>query len=66
MRSPKTTAGLVCLWLSRLLSDVGSCFNFVGANERLSRTGAARRKHMPGMRELEWKAYEACCLGFLL
>jgi hypothetical protein len=36
MRAPKTTAGPVRLWLSRLLSGVGACFDFVGTSERLS------------------------------
>jgi hypothetical protein len=44
MRPPKTTAGPVCLWLPRLLLCVGAYFDFVGASERLSRTGTARRK----------------------
>jgi hypothetical protein len=66
MRSPKTTAGPVCLGLSRLLSGVGVCFNFVGASENLSHMGTARRKRTPGMRELKWKAYVACYSGFPL
>jgi hypothetical protein len=66
MRPPKTTAGPVCLWLSRLLSGAGACFNFVGANERLSRTGTARRKRTPDVHELEWEAYMVCWLGFPL
>jgi hypothetical protein len=66
MRSPKTTAGPVCLWLSRLLSGVGACFDFVGASEWLSRTGTARKKRMPGVRGLEWEAYVACWSGFSL
>jgi hypothetical protein len=66
MRSPKTTAGPVCLWLPRLLLGVGACFNFVGASERLSRTGTTRRKRTPGMRGLEWEAYVACWSGFPL
>jgi hypothetical protein len=36
MRPPKTTAGPVCLWLSRLLPSVGACFDFVGTSKRLS------------------------------
>jgi hypothetical protein len=36
MRPPKTTTGLVCLWLSSHLSGVGVCFDFVGTGERLS------------------------------
>jgi hypothetical protein len=60
MRPPKTMAGPVCLWLSRLLSGVGACFNFVGASERLSRMGTARRKRTPGVRGLEWEAYVMC------
>jgi hypothetical protein len=35
MRQPKTTVGLAYLWLSRLLSGVGACFDFVGTSERL-------------------------------
>jgi hypothetical protein len=66
MRPPKTTAGPVCLWLPRLLSGVGAYFNFVGASERLSRTGTARRKRTPGVRGLEWEAYVACWSGFSL
>jgi hypothetical protein len=66
MRSPKMTAGSVCLWLPRLPSGVGACFDFVGASERLSRTGTARRKRTPGVRELEWEAYVACWSGFPL
>jgi hypothetical protein len=66
MRPPKTTAGLVCLCLSRLLPGVGAGFDFVGASERLSHTGTARRKRTPGMCGLEWEAYVTCCLGFPL
>jgi hypothetical protein len=66
MRSPKTTAGLVCLWLPKLLLGVGACFDFVEASERLSRTGTARRKCTPGVRALEWEAYMACWSGFSL
>jgi hypothetical protein len=36
MRPSKTTAGSVCLWLSRLLPGVGACFDFVRTSERLS------------------------------
>jgi hypothetical protein len=53
MRSPKTTTEPVCLWLPKLLPGVGACFDFVGASERLSRTGTARRKHTPGVHALE-------------
>jgi hypothetical protein len=60
MRSPKTTAGPVCLWLPRLPLGVGACFNFVGASERLSRTGTARRKRTSGVYGMEWEAYMAC------
>jgi hypothetical protein len=63
---PKTTTGPVCLWLPRLLSGVGACFDLVGASERLSRTGTTRRKRTPDVRGLEWEAYMACWLGFLL
>jgi hypothetical protein len=66
MRSPKTTAGPVCLWLPRLPPGVGACFDFVGASERLSHTGTAHRKHTSGMRGLEWEAYVACWSGFPL
>jgi hypothetical protein len=34
MRPPKMTTGPVCLWLSRLLSGVGVCFDFMGTGER--------------------------------
>jgi hypothetical protein len=64
MRSPKTTAGPVCLWLPRLLLGVGACFDFVGASERLSRMGTAHRKRTPGVCGLEWEAYMECWLGF--
>jgi hypothetical protein len=66
MRPPKMTAGSVCLWLSRLLPGVGACFNFVGASERLSRTGTARKKRTPDVRGLKWEVYVACCSGFPL
>jgi hypothetical protein len=66
MRPPKTMAGLVCLWLSRLLTSVGACFDFVRASEKLSRTGTAHRKRTPGMHGLEWEAYVVCCSGFPL
>jgi hypothetical protein len=66
MKLPKTTAGPVYLWLSRLLPGVGACFNFVGASERLSRTGTARRKRTSGVRGLEWEAYVVCRSGFPL
>jgi hypothetical protein len=66
MRSPKTTAGLVCLWLPRLFSGVGTCFHFMGVSERLSRMMAAYRKCTPGVRGLEWEAYVACWSGFPL
>jgi hypothetical protein len=48
MRPPKTIAGPVCLWLPRILPGVGAYFNFVGASERLSRTGTDRRKRTSG------------------
>jgi hypothetical protein len=64
MRPPKTTAGPVYLWLPRLHLGVGACFDFVGASERLSRTGTTRRKRTPCVRGLEWEAYVACWLGF--
>jgi hypothetical protein len=66
MRPPNTTARPVCIWSPRLLLGVGACFDFVGANERLSRAGTARRKRTPGRRELEWEAYVACWSGFSL
>jgi hypothetical protein len=66
MRPPKMTAGSVCLWLPRLLPGVGACFDFVGASERLSRTGTARRKRTLGVRGLEWEAYMACWSSFPL
>jgi hypothetical protein len=66
MRPPKTTAGPVRLWLPRLLPGVGACFDFMGASERLSRIGTARRKCTPGVRGLEWKAYVTCWSGFPL
>jgi hypothetical protein len=66
MRSPKTTAGPVYLWLPRLLPGVGACFDFVGASERLSHTGTAHRKRTSDMRELEWEAYVACWSSFPL
>jgi hypothetical protein len=60
MRPPKMTTVPVYLWLSRLLLGVGACFDFVGASERLSRTGTARRKRTLGIRGLEWEAYVVC------
>jgi hypothetical protein len=66
MRSRKPTVEPVCLWLPRLLLGVGDCFNFTGANERLSHMGIDRRKRTPGMRGLEWEAYVSCWLGFPL
>jgi hypothetical protein len=66
MRPPKMTPGPVCLWLIRLLSSVGACFNFMGASERLSRTGTVRWKHTPDVRGLEWEMYMACWSGFPL
>jgi hypothetical protein len=65
-RPPKTTAGPVCLWLPKLLSGVGACFDFVGASERLSRTGTTHRKRMSSVRALEWEAYVACWSGLPL
>jgi hypothetical protein len=66
MRPPKTTAGPVCLWLPRLPPGVGACFDFVGASERLSRTGTARQKRTSGVRGLDWEAYVARWSGFPL
>jgi hypothetical protein len=34
--------------------------------ERLPPTRTAYRKHMPGVRGLEWEAYVGCWLGFPL
>jgi hypothetical protein len=53
IRPPKTTAGPVYLWLPRLLLGVGACFDFVGASERLSRKGTARKKRTSSVRGLE-------------
>jgi hypothetical protein len=66
MRPPKMMAESVCLWLPRLLPGVGACFDFVGASERLSRTGIARRKRMSDVRGLEWEAYMTYWSGFPL
>jgi hypothetical protein len=66
MRSPKTTAGPVYLWLPRLLPGVGAYFDFVRASERLLRTATACRKCTLGVRGLKWEAYVACWLGFSL
>jgi hypothetical protein len=66
MRPPKMTAELVCLSLPRLLLGVRAYFDFVGASERLSRTGTARRKRTPGVRGLEWEVYVVCWSSFLL
>jgi hypothetical protein len=66
MRSPKTTAGPVYLWLPRLLLGVGACFDFMGANERFSRTGTAHRKRTLDVCGLEWEAYMACWSSFPL
>jgi hypothetical protein len=61
---PKTMVEPVCLWLPRLPLGVGACFNFVGASERLSRMGTARRKRTPSVRGLEWEVYVACWSSF--
>jgi hypothetical protein len=66
MRSPKMTVVTVCIWLARLPPGVGAYFNFVGASERLSRTGIARRKRTSDVHGLEWKAYMTCWSGFPL
>jgi hypothetical protein len=66
MRSPNTTVVSVCLWLPRLPPGVGVCFDFVGASERLSRTGTAHRKRTSDVSELEWEVYVACWSGFPL
>jgi hypothetical protein len=52
MRPSKTMAERVCLCLLRLPPDVGACFAFVGASERLSRTETARKKRTSGVRGL--------------
>jgi hypothetical protein len=66
MRSPETTTKSVCLWLPRLLSGVGACFDFVGASERLPCMGTGHRKRTPDMHGLELEAYVVCWSGFLL
>jgi hypothetical protein len=66
MRPPKTTAGPVCLWLSRLLPGVGACFDFMEASERLSHMGTAHKKRMLAVRGLEWEAYVVCWSSFPL
>jgi hypothetical protein len=66
MRPTKMTAGPVCLWLSRLLLGVGDYFDFMGASERLSRTGTARSKCTRGVCGLEGEAYMECWSGFPL
>jgi hypothetical protein len=58
MRPPKTTAGPVRLWLPRLLSSVWACFDFVGASERLSRTGTTCRKRTSDVR---WTGVGSVC-----
>jgi hypothetical protein len=65
MRSPKTTAGSVCLWLSRLLPGVVACFDFVRTSERLSYTDHVRcmvRDHM----QIKRGGRMAYCSGFPL
>jgi hypothetical protein len=66
MRPPQTMAGPVCLWLSRLLPGVGAYFDFVGASERLSRTGTAHGKRTSGVHGLEWEVYVVCWSDFSL
>jgi hypothetical protein len=66
MRPPKMTTGPVCLWLPRHLSGVGAYFDFVGASERVSRTGTARKNRTSGVHGLEWEAYVTCWSGFPL
>jgi hypothetical protein len=66
MRPPKMTVVPVHLWLPRLLSGVRAYFDFVGASERLSRTGTVHGKCMLGVRGLEWEAYVACWSDFPL
>jgi hypothetical protein len=65
MRTPETTTGPVCLWLSRLLLDVGACFNFVGTSERLSYVNHVRcmvQDHM----QIKRGGRMACWSGFPL
>jgi hypothetical protein len=66
MMPPKTMAGPVCLWLSRLLSGVGACFDFVGVSERLSRIETTHRKRTLDVCGLEWEACMMCWSGFSL
>jgi hypothetical protein len=66
MRSPKMTAGSVCLWLPRFPPGVEACFDFVGVSERLSHTGTTRRKRTSDMCGLKWEAYVACWSSFPL
>jgi hypothetical protein len=47
-------------------SGCRACFEFVGASERLSCTGTARRKRMSVVRGLEWEAYMVFWSGFPL
>jgi hypothetical protein len=65
MGPPKTMAGPVYLWLSRLLPGVGACFDFVGTSERLSYADYVRcmiRDHM----QIKRGGRMACWLGFSL
>jgi hypothetical protein len=59
---------------ARAVDYVGSPFsqeqwdlpNLSTPRESLPRTGTARRKRMPGIRELAWEAYVSCWSGFSL
>jgi hypothetical protein len=65
MRPLKTTAGPVCLWLSRLLPGVGASFDFVETSERLSYADHVRcmvQEHTQIKRE----GRKACWSGLLL
>jgi hypothetical protein len=65
MRPPKTTAGPVCLLLSRLLPGVGAYFDFMRTSERLSYADHVRcmvRDHM----QIKRGGHMACWSGFPL
>jgi hypothetical protein len=59
---------------SGLRGGVGSTFSWeqcirptlLMTRERLPHMGTARRKHMLGVRGLEWEAYMSCWSGFPL
>jgi hypothetical protein len=65
MRPSKTTAGQVCLRLSRLLSGVGACFEFVGTSERLSYTDHVRCM-VRDYTQIKHGGHMTCCSGFPL